>query len=155
METKEDLIRAITRQLLRVLNKYSRIEELPVPVDKGVEITTKEIHTIQAIGENEHISITGVADHFGVTKSAASQIVRKLADKGFVKKEYAAYSNKELQLSLTKLGWLAFHAHEQFHGKDMARIMECLSAFSLSHIATLSVLLDVIENVMNERLAQK
>ncbi|QTA89119.1 MarR family winged helix-turn-helix transcriptional regulator [Desulfonema magnum] len=155
METKEDLIKVIIRQLLRVLNKYSRVEELPIRVDEDVEITTREIHTIQAIGENEHINITGVAAHFGVTKSAASQIVRKLADKGFVKKEYAAYSNKELQLSLTKLGWLAFHAHDRFHGKDMGRIIERLSVFSLSQIATISVLLDVIENVMNERLSQK
>ncbi|MEZ4528735.1 MAG: MarR family winged helix-turn-helix transcriptional regulator [Desulfobacterales bacterium] len=124
-------------------------------MDEGVDITTKEIHTIQAIGENEQINITGVAAHFGVTKSAASQIVAKLVEKGFVKKAYAAHSNREIELSLTELGWLAFHAHERFHGKDMAHITERMGAFSLSQIATISVLFDVIENIMDERLSRK
>lgn len=154
METKEDLIAAMTRKLLRIINKHARIEELRIRFDEGVELTPKEIHTIQAIGEQKQINVTDLAAYFGVTKSAASQIVAKLAEKGFVEKRHAAHSNKELQLSLTDLGWRAFHAHERFHGKHMADLVNRLSAFSLSQIATTSVLLEVIESVLEDRLSQ-
>lgn len=154
METKEEFITAMSRKLLRILNKHARLEELRIRFDEGVEVTPKEIHTIQAIGEHKQINVTDLAAYFGVTKSAASQIVAKLTDKGFVEKRQAAHSNKELQLCLTELGWRAFHAHERFHGKHMADLVNRLSAFSLSQIATTSVLLEVIESVLEDRLAQ-
>ena len=154
METKEDIIKDISQKLLRIINKHSRIEELPVHFGEGVEATPREIHTIQAIGEHKPINVTDLGSFFGVTKSAASQIVSKLAEKGFVEKGYTSYSNKELELSLTELGWRAFHAHERIHGKHMADILDHLCAFSLEQIATTSVLLDVIENVLDERTIQ-
>ena len=65
METKEDLIKASIRQLLRIANKYARIEKLPIYVDGDTAITTGEAHTIQAIGEQELMTVTDVANHFG------------------------------------------------------------------------------------------
>lgn len=152
MEAKEDLIKSVIRELLRVSKKYQRIEKLPIRVSEGVEITTQEAHTIQAVGEQEKMSVTDVALHFGVTKSAASQIVTKLAKKGFLRKGQAPDNNKELQLTLTELGWQAFHAHEQFHGEDLAYLMERLSVFPLQQIAILSVMLEVISSLMGARL---
>jgi len=154
METKEDLIKASIRELLRVAKKYSRIEELPIRIDDNTEVTTREAHIIQAIGEHELVSVTGLAVYFGITKSAASQMIAKLTKKGFLQKEQAPNSNKELQVSLTQPGWEAFHAHELFHGKDMTVLVDRLSSFSLSQIATISVLFEAIGNVMDERLSQ-
>jgi DNA-binding MarR family transcriptional regulator len=155
METKEDLIKSTIRKLLRVAKMYSRIEELPIPVDEGLEVTTREAHTIEAVGENEPMSVTQVATYFGITKSAASQMVARLTKKGFLIKKQAVHSNKEFELSLTELGWQAFRAHERFHGGDKADLVERLSAFSLSQIATLSVLLESLESVMDQRLSRQ
>jgi DNA-binding MarR family transcriptional regulator len=134
---------------------YSRIEEMPIPVDEGMEVTTREAHTIQAVGEHERMSVTQLAAHFGVTKSGASQMVSKLVKRGFLVKKQSAHSNKEYELTLTPLGWKAFNAHEHFHGKDMADLVERLSPFSLSQIATLSVLLEALGNVMDQRLSEE
>ena len=154
METKEDLIRAISRRLMRILNKHARLEEHSIRFDEGVEMTPREIHTIQAIGEKKNINIIGLAANFGVTKSAASQMVAKLVGKGFVEKGQAAHSNKELQLSLTELGWRAFHAHEGLHGAHMADIVNRLGAFTLAQVATTAALLEVIESVVDDRLSE-
>lgn len=154
MDTKEDLIKAAIRQLLRIANKYARVEKLPIHVDDGVEITTREVHTIQAIGERKQVSVTDVATHFGVTKSAASQIIGRLEKRSFVKKQQLPDNNKELDLTLTDLGWKAFQAHERFHGKDMASLINLLEAYPLQQIATLSVLLEAIGLVMDERLGE-
>ena len=155
MENKEDLIKAISRQLMRIIKKHGRIEEIPVQLDEGVVVTPTESHTIQAIGENGAINVTDLAAHFGVTKSAASQIVNKLSKKGYVVKRISEYSGKELRLELTPLGRRAYEAHERCHGRHMADIVNRLGSFSLAQVATASAFLDVIEDVMNERLTKR
>ena len=157
MESKEDLIREAIRQLLRIAHKYARIERLPIPVDEGIEVSTKEVHTLQAIGDRtkkdrSKMSVTDVANHFGVTKSAASQIISRLSDKGFLNKKLASHSNKEYELALTELGWRAYRAHERFHGQDMATLLKRLDAFPLTQIATFSVMLETVGAIMDERL---
>lgn len=152
METKKDLVRSSVARLLRIAKIYARIEELPIPVGDDDKITTKEAHAIQAIGDNEDINITDLGNHFGITKSAASQMVTKLVKGGYVTKDVASHSNKEYVLSLTKSGWEAYEAHEKFHGKDMEYLVNNLENFSLSQIATISVLLESMGNVMDERL---
>lgn len=155
MDTKEDLIKAAIHQLLRIANKYARIEKLPIHVDEDLDITTREVHTIQAVGERKQMSVTDVATHFGVTKSAASQLVARLERKGLLAKTQAHHNNKELHLSLTESGWKAFLAHERFHGKDLAVLIGRLRAYPLQQIATLSVLLEAIGAVMDERLGEE
>jgi len=153
-DSKDDLVKATVRQLMRVAHRFARIEEMPIQIDEKLAITTKEAHTIEVIGERPGSSVTEVATTFGVTKSAASQMVTKLATKGFLTKTRAPHSNKEWQLSLTPLGWRAFHAHEQAHGQDFVRLTDHLNGFSLSQIATLTVLLEAIGGIMDERLGE-
>jgi DNA-binding MarR family transcriptional regulator len=155
MKSKEELVREMSRGLFRILNKHARLESLPFRVDEDTVVTHRELHAIQAIGENERTNITDLGAYFGVTKSAASQMASKLARKGLVEKESSAHSNKELQLTLTRLGWRAFELHEKFHGDHLADLVEHLDAFSLAQIETTAVLLDVLEGVVDERLALK
>ena len=155
METKEELIKYTIQQLLKVAKEYSRIEELPITVDEGIEITTAEAHTIQAVGEGKLVRVMDIANRFGISKSAASQMVAKLIKKGFLVKEQSPYNNKEYPLSLTETGKTAFNAHEKFHGKDMNDLIKHLDSFSLSQISTISVMLEAIVSIMEQRLAKK
>lgn len=154
MDTKEDLIKQTIYKLLRIAHMYSRIEAMPIPVSEEEAISTREAHTIQAIGVGDNVNVTQIAEHFGITKSAASQSIAKLEKRGFLTKTPAIHSNKELSLSLTELGWLAFRAHEQFHGKEFTQLVESLSSFPISQIATLSVLMETLGEVMEKRLSQ-
>lgn len=155
MSDKKELIKSTIRELLRISTMYQRIEEMPIPVDSETEVSTREAHTIQAIGENQKMSVTQVADHFGITKSGASQMVKKLTQKGFLLKRQAAHSNKEFELSLTPLGWKAFQAHERLHGKDFNQLIDGLASFSISQIATLSVLMESLGTIMEKRIAKR
>lgn len=154
METKDDLIRAMSQTLLRIVTKHTRIEELPVLFDKDVELTPREIHILQMVGERDNVNVTELATHAGVTKSAASQMASKLADRGFLRKGPADTNNRELRLSLTPLGEKAFQVHQRIHGQHMAEVIQRLGSFSLSQIATTSCVLEVIEAVVSERLDQ-
>lgn len=139
----------------RILNKFQRLESTSIQLGSGKAITHKELHVIQAIGEIKQINITKIGAHFGVTKSAASQVISKLVQKGLVTKEQSVHSGKEFQLTLTELGWEAYKLHENHHGKNIREIAKRLSSFSITQIATTSNLLDVIEGVVDERLAEE
>ena len=154
MDNRTDLIKITVGELLRISTLYQRIEEMPIPVDSRTEVSTREAHTIQAIGQNRKMSVTQVADHSGITKSGASQMVKKLTQKGFLLKRQAAHSNKEFELSLTPLGLQAFEAHERHHGKDYNKLIKGLEPFSISQIATLSVLLESLGTIMENRISK-
>ena len=145
-------IKATVHQLTQVARKFAHIEALPITVEEGLIISTREAHTIQSVGELSCTNVTDVANCFAITKSAASQLVSKLTGKGFLVKQQSAHSNKELQLSLTPLGWQAFKAHEHFHGKDMNQIVSCMEKFTNEDIATLTALLKTINTIMDKRL---
>lgn len=136
---------------MRVSKLFSQIEKLPIPVNEDIVITTREAHTIQMIGDSEPLSITQLAAYSATTKSAASQMASKLTAKGFLVKRQSSHSNKEYELTLSSSGWDAYRAHEQFHGADYDKLVTRLSTFSLSQIATMSVLLEALESIMEHR----
>ncbi|SNR67135.1 transcriptional regulator, MarR family [Humidesulfovibrio mexicanus] len=152
MESKEEIILNTVRQLQRFAAKYARIEDMPIPVEEGLEVTTREAHAVEAVGLRGHMSVTELAKFFGVTKSAASQTVTRLVDKGFLRKEPSPRSGKEFQLSLTDLGEKVQKAHERFHGADREELLKRLEAFSLGQISTVSVLLEALDDVLDRRL---
>jgi len=106
-------------QLMEIFDKVlTKVELLHTPsrdFGTGVPIYRREIHTLQAIGQNPKINITALAKHMGVTKGAVSQMVAKLIKKKMVWKTYAKDNKKEVILELTNLGWTGFHNHEKFH----------------------------------------
>jgi DNA-binding MarR family transcriptional regulator len=154
MREKDELTQNTIQRLVRVANLYARSESLPIRIDDATTITTSEAHMIQAIGDNPLTTVTETALRFGVSKSAASQLVEKLREKGYVEKSPSPHSNKEIQLSLTEAGWHGHHAHERFHGEDKDCLIRCLSAFPVQQIATLSVLLEAIGDILEERLKE-
>jgi DNA-binding MarR family transcriptional regulator len=155
METKDDIIQETTRRLFRLLNKHAQLEALPVSLRDGTNLTHRELHVLDAIGEHAQNSVSDVGDRLGVTKSAASQMISKLTKKGLVEKHYASNSNKEYRLRLTGTGKEAFLLHKRVHGKHMVDIIARLETFSLSQIATVSVVLEVMENVVDERMRER
>lgn len=153
MQTKQDIIQNISFHLMRISNKHSFIEEHPIKFDENIILTPREVHFIQTIGEHENINVKELGEYFGITKSAASQMVSKLAVKGLVIKKNPAHNNKELQLSLTEKGWKAFRAHERFHSKHMTNLTKRLSsAFSALEMKKTSALLEFIEKILDERI---
>jgi DNA-binding MarR family transcriptional regulator len=152
METKNDIIQETTRRLFRLLNKHAQLEALPVRLRDGTELTHRELHVLDAVGKHAENNISDIGVHLGVTKSAASQMISKLTKKWLVEKRYASHSNKEYRLCLTKLGKEAFQLHNRVHGEHMSDVVDRLEMFSLSQIATVSVVLEVMENVVNDRM---
>ncbi len=148
----QELKKKIVHNLMQVARKYAEVESFPIGVTGEKNISTREAHAIESIGDNQCANVTEIANYFGFTKSAASQLVSKLTKQGFVVKKQASHSNKELQLSLTPLGWQAFEAHARMHGQDQQHIMEAMDNVEIGDLARLNELLNNLNRIMDRRL---
>ena len=99
----------------QVLTKAGSIHSAAHDFGTGVPLYKTEIHTIRAIGENQGINVTQLAELMGVTKGAESQTIKKLVRKKLVEKTPAHDNAREILLGLTDLGWTGFYNHERFH----------------------------------------
>lgn len=94
---------------LMELDKKTRYYGTDVPIFHS------EIHVIKAIAEHPCIHVGGLADILGVTKGAASEILKKLEKKALVKKEVDELNLSRYSLSLTDKGKKAHKNHMHYH----------------------------------------
>lgn len=154
MQHTSDSIQNLTQRLMRIINKHSQIEKLPIQFGEHFDLTAKEVHCIQAVGLQQGCNIKQLGEGLGVTKSAASQMVGKLVKKGVLIKRKAPDSHKELEITLTDSGWKAFEAHKEFHERHLLTLKEKLGDFSDPQIAMAGAILSVVESVVDERMEE-
>ena len=150
----QELKKKIVNNLMQVTRKFAEVETFPIEVTGDTSVSTREAHAIESIGENRCVNVTEIATYFGFTKSAASQLVSKLTRHGFVDKKQASHSNKELQLSLTPLGWKAFEAHATMHGLDLKQVLETMDRVDIGVLIQLNELLGTLNVIMDNRLSK-
>ena len=112
---------------IRIVAKYQILEKRPQDYGIGEVLHPSEIHAIEMIGKNPGINVTGLAVRLGVTKGAASQLIKRLENKAVVSKYKDPKDDKTVLLGLTKLGKKAFDGHELFHAKHDAVMMQLVS----------------------------
>ncbi len=113
---------------IRLVNQYRMMDEFPHYFkNEDTFLHVREIHTIGAVGRNENINITNLAKFQGVTKSAASQMIKKLVKKGLVTKNVSAETENEVVLRLTEKGAVIFEEHQRYHRYLNEKIAAILS----------------------------
>jgi DNA-binding MarR family transcriptional regulator len=107
----------IAQTMERIIHKYIRNEDIKRNYGTEFLLTRKEIHTIEYIGENPGINLKSLSEMQGVTKGAASQMVSKLVEKGYIQRKESLSSGAEISLYLTNKGETAFTGHVEYHKK--------------------------------------
>lgn len=152
MDDKQQLIKDLLECVRRIIDKHIHIDEKPLAFDADVTLSPREIRTVELLGRGVATNVSEVAAHFHFTKSAASQLVSRLVKRGFVFKETSPHSNKELLLSLTPQGHKAHQIYAEMMREHRNELYKRLGAFSLHQVSTAAVLLEVVENIVDERL---
>lgn len=147
-ETKQ----LIYNRLRRIVDKHTRMDDHPFRLDDSVKLSPREVRAIDFLGQGGPINVTGVARHFGFTKSAASQLINRLAKRGMVSKELSEHSDKEYQLTLTPQGRKAHEAIEVMDRERLETFLDVISRFSGREIAATAAVLEQIEAMVDERL---
>lgn len=133
----------LMNMFIRVINRFTLIENSPRDFGSGERLYPSEIHTIEAIGRNQGTNVTQLAEKMAVTKAAISQIVRKLEKKKFVQKYAAQGNRKEVLLRLLKKGQIVFEGHKRYHAVMDSGIMDRINKMTREEF-------DFFERVLSE-----
>lgn len=109
---------------LKLINVINELERTPRSYGTEKIYYSLEIHTIHAIGKNNEMNVTEIADWHGISKSAVSKVLNKLEKKGALYKYKALNNKKEVLVGLTEEGKKAFQGHIQYHLEFQSKIFE-------------------------------
>lgn len=131
-----------------------------IPHQYGEEILYQsEMHFLKMVGDTPNITISVIAQQSGKTKSACSQMVKKLIKKELITQERNQNNNREYYLNLTEKGTAIYYVHEEFDKKCLQRTYESLTEFSdeelASYIAVQTRLNEVFAKDVEEHSALK
>ena len=108
--------------LVDTFNYILKYEELSLKKALNVPLTISEAHMIEAVGkqENEEMTVSKIASLLNIAMPTATVAVKKLENKGFIKKIPCEKDGRRTIISLTDMGRKIERAHRLFHQK-MAR----------------------------------
>ncbi len=140
----EDVSR-ITNRIIRLANKYKRLDSKALNFGTGDLLFPSEIHIIEAIGKNYGSTVNELCRKFSVTKGAVSQIVNKLTKKRLLSKKRNPDFHKEIILSLTERGKKAFEGHERLHRAMDEELYRKVLDFKKEDIESFEAILQRVE----------
>lgn len=138
----------IIQKSLRLINRYNSISKKARHYGTQFLLYPSEIHMIDAIGTENDITTTKLAEILGITKGGVSQITAKLLDKGLITKKEQTGSNAVF-ISLTESGQAAFNEHRRFHDKMLTEIDKITDTLSEETLSAIHTLIDTVENELN------
>ena len=103
-ESDADVAFEITLTLLRVINKIQQGRRTTRNYGSGPPMTMLEADMCLLISRQPGVTGAELSSELGVTRSATSQVIAKLKDKGFVTESHDATDAKRKQLYVSVLG---------------------------------------------------
>ena len=113
--------------LVRLFRNINTIEENAIKQSKHQNMTTNDMHVIEAIGIGSPKNMTSVARSLMVTTGTLTISVNSLVKKGFVERTRSEEDRRVVLISLTEKGKEAFRSHQQFHDDMVEAVTAQLS----------------------------
>lgn len=117
----------ITEAVVCFVELAKNFEKAPRAYVDNELLYSSEIHIIDVIGRNQGEHLSEIARKFGVTKGAASQLIKKLEKKGYIFKKLDESNQTRMKVHLTEKGKIAFNEHLEFHHKHNGSFSEFLN----------------------------
>jgi DNA-binding MarR family transcriptional regulator len=143
---------AIAEKFSRVVKLWQDVEKKPQKFGTEENLYSSEIHLIEAIGENNHLSVTDIAKYLGVTKGAVSQTLKKLENKGLAIKNTDPLNSSRAIVVLTAKGKMAFYAHEHWHEQMDGGFRQYMNSLAQEQMDLIYEVLSNVENFIKTRL---
>lgn len=137
----------IDEKLYTIAKLIQRLETEPRNYGTDQKLTGAEIHLVELIGENDNSSVTEIAGLYGVSKSAISQKLKQLINKGLVEKKVDPENLSRSNLVLTSKGKIAFYAHKHWHETMDGGFQDYYSKLSEEKLAIIMEFLNRFEDL--------
>ncbi|MDR0199796.1 MAG: MarR family transcriptional regulator [Streptococcaceae bacterium] len=121
MEVKE-----INHLLTSIFNNVLIIEENKLKNSNFPDVTLKEMHTIDAVGEDEARTPSQVAKSLMLSTSTITISLNNLEKKGYIERTRSDSDRRVVYISLTEKGKLVYKSHKSFHERMIERFVHDL-----------------------------
>ena len=122
-----DINRTLNDLLVGLFRSITTIEEQSICTGEYRNMTTNDMHVIEAIGTGTPRNMTAVARALGVTTGTLTISMNSLVKKGYVERVRTEEDRRVVLVSLTAKGKRAFEHHEKFHREMIRHVVEMLN----------------------------
>jgi len=140
---------------IRITKKFSELEKFSMDIGDDERLYPSELHILDAIGNNYGNNVTDISKKFQITKGAVSQVVNKLFEKGYLKKERKKGYSNEITLSPSEKGWKAFKLLDEMHRKMEDEFFKHLGSVESEKVDNFMEIMTRIEEFIDTFLRQK
>ena len=123
MDSKETL----NELLVNLFRSINTIEEQAMRTEEYKDVTTNDMHVIEAIGTGAPKNMTTVARILSVTTGTLTISANSLVKKGYVQRVRSEEDRRVVLVSLTEKGKRAYAHHKKFHDEMIQEVLEGLS----------------------------
>lgn len=126
----------INRYLTHIFNNVLIIEEASLRTSQFSDVSIKEMHTIDSIGEAKLTTPSEIAKDLMLTVGTVTVSLNRLEKKGYIKRYRSEHDRRVVNVSLSKRGRLLYRLHRKFHREMVKRMVEGLPEDSVDILQT-------------------
>jgi DNA-binding MarR family transcriptional regulator len=113
--------------LVKLFRNINAIEEQAIRTEEYKNVTTNDMHVIEAIGIGSPKNMTAVAKELGVTTGTLTISVNSLVKKGLADRVRSEEDRRVVLVSLSRKGIKAYEHHHRFHEEMIGAVVERLT----------------------------
>ena len=137
-----DIKETLNELLVNLFRSINTIEEQAMRTEEYKDVTTNDMHVIEAIGTGAPKNMTTVARILSVTTGTLTISANSLVKKGYVQRFRCETDKRVVRVGLTKKGRLLYRLHAQFH---INVIKKCTDNLDNDEILTLYKALEKLD----------
>lgn len=118
---------ALNEVLVKLFRSINTIEEQAIRTEEYKDVTTNDMHVMEAIGTGAAKNMSAVAKALMVTTGTLTISVNSLVKKGFVERVRSEEDRRVVLVSLTEKGKKAHECHRLFHERMIESIVDQLT----------------------------
>ncbi|HEM3684619.1 TPA: MarR family winged helix-turn-helix transcriptional regulator [Streptococcus suis] len=114
----------INEYLTAIFNNVLVIQENSLRKSRFNDISIKEMHTIDEIGDKKGATPSDIARALMVTLGTVTTSLNNLERKGYIERVRSTKDRRVVHLYLTKKGRLVYRLHQRFHNEMVKQITD-------------------------------
>lgn len=103
--------------LVHLFNEIWKLEEKAIITEEYKDISSNDMHIIEAIGPDEGNNMTTIAKKLNITVGSLTTAMNSLVNKKYVVRERSEQDRRVVYIQLTQKGKKAFCHHAEFHNQ--------------------------------------
>ena len=127
MEKVMNINSTLNDVLVKLFRNVNAIEERAMRTEEYKDVTTNDMHVIEAIGMEGAKNMTSVARSLEVTTGTLTIAINSLVKKGYVDRVRSEEDRRVVLISLSEKGRRAYLHHRRFHEQMIESVVEELT----------------------------